>query len=225
MKTNNESDRRASVIRRFPVKAAVVTVVLITAMVLVWTSCVRSVARIAPPPTDLAPDAPNAYMGLHDVELAIGLPPAHLLVRHIARIDARLCKGTDLDTSLYLVESGTVTEISRITFGASSAELGFAPLGRFHATLALCDAETPIGRVTLLGCRVYAAGAATISSVKPHRAGNVTTRLFPGTVISRKGRIIYVEGTDSVDVTGNMSVEDFATRNNGDYLVITLRLR
>jgi hypothetical protein len=145
--------------------------------------------------------------------------------RNIARVCGRFFgNGSNLLATLYLVDGGKVTEINSLSVGQSSSRLG-VPFGEYlRITFALGDFDAPEGRVTSLGSIGHTAGAGS-GGPHPHKVTSSAHILVTGRVGRGEARVVYAEGDRPPIVTFGMRVEDFAERNRGSFLAVTMRLK
>jgi hypothetical protein len=133
--------------------------------------------------------------------------------RTIARLSGIFFPGrSDVLATLYLVRKGTAARINSVDVTSSP-----------RVTFALGDLDTPDGRVTLLGCQGAMVGWENCGD-HPHELQPTTHTLFTGRVGRGEARVVYVEGDQPPIVKSGMSIEDFARRNPGSYLVVTMRV-
>ncbi len=129
--------------------------------------------------------------------------------------------GRHLDLVLYLVENGNARELQSLGVGQSGGAIGVGLLGqRFTMRVALGDVDTPIGHLTILGVVGHRSGAGSggrpITPVDP-----VASRVLTGRIYTDRPRIVYVEGDQTPIVDWSMTLDDFAARNSGRYLIVT----
>ena len=160
------------------------------------------------------------------------LPMPEMTVRNIVVVEGTFARDTWLTASLYVVRAGSVEELSGFTVGRSPNRIGEAEWMSMRMTMALADAKKPNGRVTQLGV------------VGPTRGGGNGSGTFVGTLHGLRGaygvhdfpakprhvalgrmnrgqmRIFYVEGDSDAKFTPEMSIQEFATVNSGNYVVV-----
>lgn len=79
------------------------------------------------------------------------------------------------------------------------------------------------GRLMQLGAAGQSSGAANLGSVLSHAKNEVRAR-YSGAPTTGMDYIAYIEGDPVVDVQPTMAIQDFASRNRGNYNVVVLRL-
>jgi hypothetical protein len=131
-------------------------------------------------------------------------------------------RGPHLCVILYLVENGKITKNTSYNVGESSSRIGTFFGENLKITIALGDIDTPDGHVVLLGTHGQTAGAGSSGSI-PSNVKPLTHKAFAGRIFPGYQYLSYVEGDELSDVTRNMTINEFAKRNSGKYLVVTLQ--
>lgn len=143
--------------------------------------------------------------------------------RNIAVVTGTFTLGTWMSASLYHVNRGDVQEINAFTVGRSPNQIGAPHWVDMKITLALGDRDTSEGRVTQLGSAGHSRGGGRGGEMTHNVVASATTFL-PGRFTSGTKRIVYVEGDNGFNVSSDMTVEEFASQNKGNYLVVELEL-
>jgi hypothetical protein len=154
------------------------------------------------------------------------LPPSYFPLtendirpRSIARLSGMsFASRSDVVASLYVVRNQKATKINTVWVRASS-----------RIIFALGDLDTRDGRVTLLGSTGGEMDGWEICGPKSgelyrHKVKSTAHTLLTGRVARGEARVVYVEGALQPSVKSGMSIEDFADRNPGSYLAVTMRL-
>ncbi len=114
--------------------------------------------------------------------------------------------------------------MERCTLGESSSRL----LNEFGSSLrirvALGDAESSDGHLTVLGAVGYTR-AVSSSGPMPHDVQRVFAKVFPGPIRAGTPYIVYVEGDREPVADRGMTVQDFAASNAGSFLVVTAEFK
>jgi hypothetical protein len=139
--------------------------------------------------------------------------------RIIARLSGMsFASRSDVVASLYLVRNGKATKINTLWVRVSP-----------RITFALGDLDTPFGRVTFLGSTGAEMDGCQISGPKSgelyrHKVKSTAHTLLTGRLGRGEARVVYAEGDHPPIVKSGMSIEDFTTRNPGNYLAVTMCL-
>jgi hypothetical protein len=198
---------------RFTLRQLLIAVTIVSVLLGLWMLFVRKVLTIrAATPDD--PIAENYFGFEHDS----GLKPRNIVV-----VSGTFTHDTWLSAALYHVQSGSVQEINAITVGRSPNSIAGGPWETLKIRLALGDKDTPNGRITNLGSVGQTRGGGRSSSAT-HNVKTVASQTLPGRLLPGQERIVYVEGDRPANVSLDMSLADFATKNSGDYLVVTVDL-
>lgn len=146
--------------------------------------------------------------------------------RNIARISGRFfAGGSHVRATLYLVENGKATRIKSLSVGESPDRMGTSFGEHLRITFALGDLNTPHGRVTSLGSVGETLAFGDGGWSHPHKVKSTAQHtLLTGRVGQGEARVVYAEGDQPPSVKFGMTIEDFAKRNPGSYLVVTMCL-
>ncbi len=142
--------------------------------------------------------------------------------RHVFTAKGTFTPRRTLHADLYLVRSGTSQEANGLGVGVTESVI-LSTLGcKLEIKFALVEAETPAGRIVVLGTVGHHAGAgsgglAFPSQGLPHR------QVASGRLAGGAPRIVYVEGDRPPILTRSMSVAEFSKQNDGEYLVVALK--
>jgi hypothetical protein len=180
-------------------------------------SCNAVVARIAD--QDEKVTDPERYFGIS--------PKDGVTIRDVAVAEGTFTKDTWLSAWLYAVKAGSVEKQNGFTLGRSPSRIGEAIWINMKITLALGEYHRLGGRRVLLAARGFTRGSGTSGDGDgplydfPTR----TKKVLPGRLWAGRKYILYVEGDRDCTVTREMSLEEFAAQNNGNYFVIVVELR
>jgi len=152
-----------------------------------------------------------------------GFPSDDVQSRNIAKISGTFSKSTWVSGVLYHVQSGASEEVNVFTVGRSPNRIGERTWIHMDLVFALGDYDREGSRVTSLGCSGHTRGGGSGSGFK-NDVKNVVSRTFTGRVFGGGERIIYIEGGRDFEATSEMSIEEFAKRNKGNFLVVTMQL-
>lgn len=144
-------------------------------------------------------------------------------IRNIAVLEGTFTKSTFPVAYLYLVRDGKVDDLAGFDFGRSTNQIGGPIWIHMRITLALGDTKWPNGRVTKLGF-VGESRAAGHTNDFVHDIQIVEKKTLPGRLSSGKKYILHVEGDRKFEVSRDMSVEDFAKANAGNFVVVVVQL-
>jgi hypothetical protein len=141
----------------------------------------------------------------------------HVRTRLIARVSGMFfASGSRVVAMLYLVKNGNAKPIHGVWVRESSPII-----------FGLGDRDAPDGRVTLLGSRGgkrtgQEFWGAKIGEIIRHKAKSTAHTLSTGRIDHGGARVVYAEGERPPVVKYGMSIKDFAARNPGSYLVVTM---
>ena len=161
---------------------------------------------------------PERYFGIGPVkDVAIG---------KIAVADGTFTKGTWLSAWLYVVRSGSTQEMNAFTVGRSPNRIGEPIWLRMRITLCSGESRRPNGRLVLLGSagQTRGGGRSCGEDGPVYSFATVAKRTLPGRLWSGRKYILYVEGDREFEVSREMSLEEFAARNGGNYFVVVVQL-
>ncbi len=144
-------------------------------------------------------------------------------VRNIAVAEGTFSKNTWLSEWLYLVRSGKIDQVSGFTVGRSPNRLGEAKWIDMRITLALGETKQQGGRITQLGSAGQTRGEGGIGEIIQN-ISVVEKQTFPGRLWFGRKYILYVEGDRKFEARRDMTVEDFAKANAGDFFVVAVEL-
>lgn len=142
--------------------------------------------------------------------------------RNILVVEGSFTKGTWLSGSLYLVQRGKITRLNELTVGRSPNRPDDGIWENLTITLALGDKETPKGRVTNLGSRGQSRGTGSCGGIA-HTVKVLKSRTMPGRINSTGEAITYIEGDADPIIDRDLTLEEFGQKNQGNFLVVTLR--
>ncbi len=143
--------------------------------------------------------------------------------RNILVATGTFTKSTWLSGTLYLVQGGSASQVNGWTVGRSPNRIGDGIWEGMKITLALGEKNTPNGRVTNLGAAGHSRGGGSNSEL-PNTVNVTSSLALPGRVLPGASHIVYVEGDGEPVIDQAMSVNEFARKNAGNYLVVTLQL-
>ncbi len=177
---------------------------------------------------EVPPDTPVAEHYFGFVPPDLDYPPLtekDIRPRNIARVNGRFFPGgSRVSATLYLVDGGKFSEINSLSVGESSNRIG-AEFGEpLRITFALGDFDVPNGRVTSLGCVGETSGGGNGRAL-PHTVKSSAHALLAGRIHRGDARVVYAEGEQAPTITPGMRIEDFASKNPGSYLAVTMRLK
>lgn len=144
-------------------------------------------------------------------------------VRNFAVAEGTFSKDTWLSAWLYLVQSGKADEVNAFTVGRSPNRIGAARWINMRITLALGETKREGGRMTQLGSAGQSRGEGGMREMV-HTIETIEKKTFPGRLSSGRKYILYVEGDRNFEVRRDMSVEEFAKANAGNFLVVVVEL-
>ncbi len=143
-------------------------------------------------------------------------------IRNIAVVEGTFSKSTWLSAWLYVVKAGAVEEENAFTVGRSPNRIGEPIWISMEITLALGEEQKPTGRRVLLGAAGHTRGGGRGGGDDGpvHNFTTLAKRVFPGKLSSGLKYILYVEGDREFNATREMSLEEFAAMNGGNYFVV-----
>ena len=145
--------------------------------------------------------------------------------RNILVVTGTFTTGTWLLGDLHLVQSGSISPINSWTVGRCPNRIGDGIWNEMTFTLALGDKDTPYGHITHLGIAGHTRGAGEGGEVSHTVKATASAVVMPGCVTPGEAHIAYVEGDREPIVDRGMTLHEFAAKNGGNYLVVTLRLQ
>jgi len=147
-------------------------------------------------------------------------------IRNIAVVEGTFTKSTWLSAWLYVVKAGSVEEENAFTVGRSPNRLGEPIWISMKITLALGEEQKPAGRRVLLGAagQTRGGGRGGGDDGPVYNFNTRTKKTLPGRLRSGEKYILYVEGDRDCEVGREMSVEEFAAKNGGNYFVVVVQL-
>jgi hypothetical protein len=145
--------------------------------------------------------------------------------RNILQVEGRFHgSGPSLDVTLYAVEGGIIKEGSSMSVGESSGRIDMVVGEKLHILFALCEYQNYFGHFITLGCVGHTRAAGNVAPLPNTVKANIQM-VFPGMIPRLSPCITYLEGEESPIVSRNMSIDDFAAKNPGKYLVITMQMK
>ncbi len=147
----------------------------------------------------------------------------NFVVRNIAVIEGTFSRDSWVSACLYDVQSGSVIEANAFTVGRTPNQCPSPIWQSMTITLALGDAGVSDGTMTQLGSAGHSRGGGRGGDVV-HQIEGLFSETMPGRLAAGREYILYVEGDREFEVDRLMSVEEFADQNEGDFLVVTIRL-
>jgi hypothetical protein len=179
----------------------------------IWTGYIRKAVDVR------KADASDATY-----ERYFGFELEDMKARNILVATGTFTTSTWLSGTLFLVQGGSVSPVNGWTVGRSSNQIGASIWKSMKITLALGEKDTPNGRVTNLGAAGQSRGGGSGSGV-PITVSVTSSLAVPGRILPGANHIVYVEGDRDPVVDQAMSVDEFARKNAGNYLVVTLQLQ
>jgi len=179
----------------------------------IWTGYIRK-----------AVDVRKADTSDRIYERYFGFNLEDMKVRNILVATGTFTKSTWLSGTLYLVHGGSISLVNSWTVGRGPNRVGDGIWEGMKITVALGDKNTPNGRVTNLGAAGHTRGGGNGSDL-PNTVNVTLSLAMPGRILPGANHIVYVEGDREPVVDQVMSVDEFARKNAGDYLVVTLEIR
>lgn len=144
--------------------------------------------------------------------------------RNVAIIRGPFSLDTRLTARLFVVESGTLHHGNWFSVGRSRNQIGSPQWGVLNITLALGEQSSPQGREVCLGCSGHIKGSGDASASLLPQGEVVLSTALPGKIVAGKEYIVYVEGDTTFSVDREMTVEEFAKTNKGNYLLVMVHL-
>ncbi len=148
------------------------------------------------------------------------------VIRNIAVVEGTFTKSTWLSAWLYAVKAGSKEEINAFTVGRSPNRIGEPIWINMKLTLALGEVQKPNGRLVSLGSAGHTRGGGRGGGDDGplYKFTTVTKRTLPGRLSSGRKCILYIEGDRELEVSREMSLEEFAAKNSGNYFVVVGQL-
>lgn len=143
--------------------------------------------------------------------------------RNVAVVSGPFSLETGVSACLFLVRSGRVEVVNSFVAGRSRNQFGSPDWKRLTIRLALGEKDTPAGRVTTLGSAGQSWGSGQMGKGTLDFRATVS-QVLPGRLPSGREQLVYVEGDSEFVADRDLSIEEFATRNGGNYLVVMVRL-
>lgn len=194
---------------RFTLKCLLVAVTVLAVGLAVWSAVSRKEVMVRTPRPDDADLSKDIAMFLSE----------EMRSRKIAVI----ATNEWLSFSLYVVQGGIVSEISTWRAGRSANAFGTPSREEMQVLLALGENDDPQGILTELVIagaeNVHGKAATVLRTFK-----TTTKKLQPGKIGPGRPHIIYVEGDRPIVLNADMSIQDFAKKNPGNYLVVVVQL-
>jgi hypothetical protein len=144
-------------------------------------------------------------------------------VRNIAFTSGTFSKGTWLTAELFVVSDHSIQSVNAFTVGRSPNSLGEPQWISMPMQLALGDREAETGRSTSLGIAGHTRGGGRGADVI-HHVSSLEQETFPGTLWSGRTYLLHVEGDRPFEANRSMTVEQFSEANDGQFLVVTVKL-
>jgi hypothetical protein len=153
-------------------------------------------------------------------------PKDNMTIRNIVVAEGTFTKDTWLSASLCAVKAGSVEVQNAFTVGRSPNRIGEPIWISMKITLALGEYQKPGGRRVVLGAAGHSRGSGQVGDDNGplYNVMLRTKKTLPGRLRSGKKYILYVEGDRECEVSREMSLEDFAAKNNGNYFVVAAQL-
>jgi len=196
---------------RYTLKQLSIAIAVIAVLLAAWVAYFRKVVTVRAATT--ADPVRKNYFGLefHDAE-----------VRNVVVVSGGFTRSTWLSACLYAVQSGGITQISGFTIGRSPNRSG--PIKQtLTIYLALGTWDSPYGRVTQLGIAGHSRGTGGDSAVAVS-IPNTYRDSFVGSMTPGRRYLIYIEGDSQVQLNPNLTIEEFAKKHSGNYLVVAAQL-
>ena len=164
---------------------------------------------------------------VYDAERYFGIwPKDNLTIRNIVGAEGMFTKDTWLSVCLCAVKEGSVEVQNSFTVGRSPNRIGEPTWISMKITLALGEYQKPGGRRVVLGAAGHSRGSGQVGDDNGPLYNFMlrTKQTLPGKLRSGKKYILYVEGDRDCEVSREMSLEDFAAKNHGNYFVVVAQL-
>lgn len=197
----------------FTIKQLLLAVLCIAAAFGVWNWLFRPITFRPATNADRVYDRDRYFM--------IDSDDAH--VRNIVVVEGVFSRNNALSAALFAVEAGKVTELSGLTVGRSPNQIGDFFWRQMRITLAMADRESAQGRITQLGSAGQSSGRGGGGAGLPHHISSLHSTTLSGSVSHGDGVVIHAEGDQPVALDEDMTIDEFALRNPGNYLVVTAR--
>ncbi len=198
---------------QFGLKHLLIGTAIVALVLGIWTGYIRK-----------AVDVRKADASDRTYERYFGFDMEDMKARNILVATGTFTKSTWLSGTLYLVHGGSISAVNSWTVGRSPNRIGDGIWEGMKITLALGEKNTPNGRVTNLGAAGHTRGGGNGSDL-PNTVNVTSSLAMPGRILPGANHIVYVEGDREPVVDRTMSVDEFAQKNAGDYLVVTLEIR
>ena len=155
------------------------------------------------------------YVGYTNSEI---IKRPNLVIKPIAVIEGGLGDNMNITASAYLVKRNKVQWLASLEVD----DLRPNDL----ATLTICSDERSGGRTVYLGCNghSYTHSTSHVSDMQVDVPGS-NSKTFTGELIRGVERVIYSEGTSTVDLSTATTLDMLAVKNSGTYLVIVACVR
>jgi len=205
---------------RFSLKHLFVLTATVAIVLGIWVNWFRKGVQIEEASSEHAES--RRYLGFDVGDL--GFDVGEMQTRNILVASGNFSNNTVLCASVYLIQSRTITEGNTLGAGRSSGQLSVFPVSKLTITLALGEVTGAHGQIVRLGCAGHRAGWCSRGELE-HDIEISARKTFLGWVPPGKTRIVYVEGDSAPVVTADMTLDEFAAKNSGNYVVVTVEVR
>lgn len=142
----------------------------------------------------------------------------------IAVVDGTFSKHMSISATLYIVADGMIRECMSCSGGRSPNKMDGQRWADLCLQFALQSGTLPDGhRFTRIGLRGHEAGGAG-GFTPEHDIDAVATQTFSGKLEAGREYLLHVEGDRPFDARREMSVEEFAESNPGNFVVVVVTL-
>jgi len=122
----------------------------------------------------------------------------------------------------YYVHSGQIDQINSISVCRIPNSIPYAHIKDLKFTFALSAEKTSNGISTSLGCVGHTRGGGGGRDSLIHNHQMTKTQLFDGRLRGGRTYLLYIEGDTSFVATRDMTIDEFAKKNNGNFFVVTI---
>lgn len=195
---------------RFTLKQLLFAIAVVSVVLAIWIGFVHKVVNVRPASSD-------------DIvrEHYFGIDEERTEIRNIVVAKGTFTNSTWLSASLFAVQRGQIQEVNAFTVGRSPNQIGSPIWKTMTITLALGSSVETNRRIVQLGSCGHSRGGGR-GGYLPVSMNAEFTDSFTGSITPGHEYIIYVEGDTEFEMCREMTLDQFAAKN--DYLVVTAEL-
>lgn len=197
----------------FSIRKLLLVTALIACSLAAWSAWGRDILKVTNGVDD--PDS-------HQYDSGFTMQPTS--IENVLSIDGIFKQRNSIGNTLYYVRGGQIETACNLGHSRSPNSLGEPWLLNVEIKVALGHHDRETGTVSQLCVVGLTQGGGGIGEIE-HNISREFSETYNGTITPNQNLLTYVSGDTEFEMDPTSTIEDFAARNNGNYLVVATSFR